>query len=156
MLFSIRKPMLATQHLPSVITRAILVIGGQHFVACGQRQSAGDNVHADGGIGDQHQIIGIGIDVTPVMKDVVNAAVERAYGSQRSVEWMEVYAGGKATERYGADDFLPDETLDALKQFVVSIKGPLMTPTGGGCRNSWKGWGGRSRTGWRRRRQGAG
>ena len=78
---------------------------------------------------------GIGIDVTPVMKDVVNAAVKRAYGSQRSVAWMEVYAGGKATERYGADDFLPDETLDALKQFVVSIKGPLMTPTGGGIRS---------------------
>ncbi len=78
---------------------------------------------------------GIGIDVTPVMQAVVNAAVVRAYGSQRAISWMEVYAGGKATEIYGKDDFLPDETLHALRQFVVSIKGPLMTPTGGGIRS---------------------
>ena len=78
---------------------------------------------------------GIGIDVTPVMIDVVNAAVDRAYGASREIVWMEVYAGGKAASLYGSDDFLPDETLHALKDFVVSIKGPLMTPTGGGIRS---------------------
>ncbi|MDA0995055.1 MAG: NADP-dependent isocitrate dehydrogenase [Proteobacteria bacterium] len=78
---------------------------------------------------------GIGIDVTPVMIDVVNAAVTLAYGADRQVQWMEVYAGGKAAALYGKDDFLPDETLHALRQFVVSIKGPLMTPTGGGIRS---------------------
>ncbi|MDA0993446.1 MAG: isocitrate/isopropylmalate family dehydrogenase, partial [Proteobacteria bacterium] len=78
---------------------------------------------------------GIGIDVTPVMIDVVNAAVTLAYGADREVQWMEVYAGGKAAALYGNDDFLPDETLHALRQFVVSIKGPLMTQTGGGIRS---------------------
>ena len=78
---------------------------------------------------------GIGIDVTPVMIDVVNAAVTLAYGADRQVQWMEVYAGGKAAALYGKDDFLPDETLHALRQFVVSIKGPLMTQTGGGIRS---------------------
>jgi isocitrate dehydrogenase len=78
---------------------------------------------------------GIGIDVTPVMLNVVNAAVQRAYGEERRICWMQVYAGGKAVEKYGVDDFLPDETLHALREFVVSIKGPLMTPTGGGIRS---------------------
>jgi len=78
---------------------------------------------------------GIGIDVTPVMKDVVDAAVQRAYDGKRLIEWMEVYAGGKAAERYGDNDFLPTETLQALQEYVVSIKGPLMTPTGGGIRS---------------------
>jgi len=78
---------------------------------------------------------GIGIDVTPVMLAVVNAAVQRAYGEERRICWMEVYAGGKAVDRYGADEFLPDETVQALKEYVVSIKGPLMTPTGGGIRS---------------------
>ncbi len=78
---------------------------------------------------------GIGIDVTPVMLDVVNAAVERAYGSERAVRWMEVYAGQKAADLYGGDNYLPEETLHALGHFVVSIKGPLMTPTGGGIRS---------------------
>ncbi len=78
---------------------------------------------------------GIGIDVTPVMRNVVNAAVQRAYGEERCISWMEVYAGGKAVDRYGKDEFLPDETLQALKEYVVSIKGPLMTPTGGGIRS---------------------
>jgi isocitrate dehydrogenase len=78
---------------------------------------------------------GIGIDVTPVMLDVVNAAVEQAYGSERSIEWMEVYAGQKAADLYGDDSYLPEETLHALQDFVVSIKGPLMTPTGGGIRS---------------------
>jgi isocitrate dehydrogenase len=78
---------------------------------------------------------GIGIDVTPVMQAVTDAAVERAYGNKRRILWMEVYAGGKATERYGDNKFLPDETLHALQKYVVSIKGPLMTPTGGGIRS---------------------
>jgi len=78
---------------------------------------------------------GIGIDVTPVMRKVVDAAVARAYGGKRRIRWMEVYAGGKATERYGKNQFLPDETLHALTKYVVSIKGPLMTPTGGGIRS---------------------
>lgn len=78
---------------------------------------------------------GIGIDVTPVMQSVVNAAVERAYGDSREIQWMEIYAGGKAQDVYGENEFLPDETLHALRQFVVSIKGPLMTPTGGGIRS---------------------
>jgi len=78
---------------------------------------------------------GIGIDVTPVMQSVANAAVERAYGLERKLCWMEVYAGGKATQLYGQDEFLPDETLHALQKFVVSMKGPLMTPTGGGIRS---------------------
>ena len=78
---------------------------------------------------------GIGIDVTPVMQKVVDAAVAKAYGGDREIAWMEVYAGGKATERYGENMFLPDETLHALNAYVVSIKGPLMTPTGGGIRS---------------------
>ncbi len=78
---------------------------------------------------------GIGMDVTPVMLDVVNAAVEKAYGGGRAVRWMQVYAGGAATERYGETEYLPDETLDALQRYVVSIKGPLATPVGGGIRS---------------------
>jgi isocitrate dehydrogenase len=78
---------------------------------------------------------GIGVDVTPVMLDVVNAAVGKAYGRDRSVQWMQVYAGAKANEIYGGDTFLPDETLDAFRRYVVSIKGPLTTPTGGGIRS---------------------
>ena len=78
---------------------------------------------------------GIGVDVTPVMQDVVNAAVIRAYGERRSIRWMQVYAGQAATEIYGNDDYLPEETLHALRNFIVSIKGPLTTPTGGGIRS---------------------
>jgi isocitrate dehydrogenase len=78
---------------------------------------------------------GIGIDVTPVMRDVTNAAVQRAYGGKRRIEWMEIYAGGKATGLYGENEFLPEETLNAMQHYVVSIKGPLMTPTGGGIRS---------------------
>jgi isocitrate dehydrogenase len=78
---------------------------------------------------------GIGIDVTPVMLDVVNAAVRKAYKETRRIAWMQVYAGSKAAELYGKDIFLPDETLDAFKKYIVSIKGPLSTPTGGGIRS---------------------
>lgn len=78
---------------------------------------------------------GIGVDVTPAMLKVVDAAVDKAYGSQRKIAWMEVYAGEKATRHYGADQWLPKETLAALQQYVVSIKGPLTTPIGGGIRS---------------------
>jgi isocitrate dehydrogenase len=78
---------------------------------------------------------GIGIDVTPVMLDVVNAAVEKAYGSERQIKWMQVYAGARAVEVYGENEYLPEETLDAFRRYVVSIKGPLSTPTGGGIRS---------------------
>ena len=78
---------------------------------------------------------GIGIDVTPVMRDVVEAAVSKAYGDSRRIEWMQVYAGQAAADLYGNDTFLPDETLHALREYVVSIKGPLATPTGGGIRS---------------------
>jgi isocitrate dehydrogenase len=76
---------------------------------------------------------GIGIDVTPVMRRVVDAAVEKAYRNRRRLCWMEVYAGEKATALYGT--VFPDETLDALREYVVSIKGPLGTPVGGGMRS---------------------
>ena len=78
---------------------------------------------------------GIGVDITPVMMSVVNAAVEKAYRGKRQIHWMEIYAGEKATKVYGADQWLPEETLTAMKQFVVSIKGPLSTPVGGGIRS---------------------
>ena len=78
---------------------------------------------------------GIGIDVTPVMLDVVNAAVSKAYGKQRQIQWMQVYAGAKAIDVYGENQFLPDETLHAFREYLVSIKGPLSTPTGGGIRS---------------------
>jgi isocitrate dehydrogenase len=78
---------------------------------------------------------GIGVDVTPPMIKVVDAAVQKAYGSSRKIAWMEVYAGEKATEVYGEHQWLPKETLDALRKYVVSIKGPLTTPVGGGIRS---------------------
>ncbi len=78
---------------------------------------------------------GIGIDISPVMIDVVDAAVDKAYGGGKKIHWMEVYAGEKATSIYGEDEWLPGETLDALEEFVVSIKGPLTTPVGGGIRS---------------------
>jgi isocitrate dehydrogenase len=78
---------------------------------------------------------GIGIDVTPVMLDVVNAAVNKAYGDARNIEWMQVYAGQRATEVYGSEVYMPDETLHAMEKFIVSIKGPLATPIGGGIRS---------------------
>lgn len=78
---------------------------------------------------------GIGVDVTPPMIEVVDAAVEKAYGSERSISWMEVYAGEKAVNTYGGDEWLPNESLEAFKEFVVGIKGPLTTPVGGGIRS---------------------
>ena len=78
---------------------------------------------------------GTGMDITPVMIKVVDAAVEKAYGGKRKIAWMEVYAGEKSTKVYGPDVWMPDETLDAVKEYVVSIKGPLTTPVGGGIRS---------------------
>jgi len=78
---------------------------------------------------------GTGVDITPVMIKVVDAAVAKAYGGRRKIAWMEVYAGEKATRMYGPDVWLPDETLAALREYVVSIKGPLTTPVGGGIRS---------------------
>ncbi len=78
---------------------------------------------------------GIGVDITPVMRKVVDAAVEKAYGGAKKIEWMEVYAGEKATRKYGPDVWLPQETLDAVQDFLVSIKGPLTTPVGRGIRS---------------------
>ncbi|OHW38117.1 NADP-dependent isocitrate dehydrogenase [Pseudomonas sp. 06C 126] len=78
---------------------------------------------------------GIGVDISPVMIKVVDAAVNRAYGGKRKISWMEVYAGEKATQVYDQDTWLPQETLDAVKDYVVSIKGPLTTPVGGGIRS---------------------
>jgi isocitrate dehydrogenase len=78
---------------------------------------------------------GIGVDITPVMRNVVDAAVSKAYGGKRKIIWMEIYAGEKSTKIYGKDMWLPDETLDAARKYVVSIKGPLTTPVGGGIRS---------------------
>jgi isocitrate dehydrogenase len=78
---------------------------------------------------------GIGVDITPVMIKVVNKAVEKAYGTKRAISWMEVYCGEKATRVYGPDKWMPEETFEALREFVVSIKGPLTTPVGGGIRS---------------------
>ncbi|HJU49373.1 MAG TPA: NADP-dependent isocitrate dehydrogenase [Pseudogulbenkiania sp.] len=78
---------------------------------------------------------GIGIDITPVMIKVIDAAVDKAYGGQKKIHWMEVYAGEKSTTLYGPDEWLPKETFDALKEYSVSIKGPMTTPVGGGIRS---------------------
>ncbi|WP_181298582.1 NADP-dependent isocitrate dehydrogenase [Pseudomonas sp. Q2-TVG4-2] len=78
---------------------------------------------------------GIGVDISPVMIKVVDAAVEKAYGGQRKISWMEIYAGEKATQVYDQDTWLPKETLEAVRDYVVSIKGPLTTPVGGGIRS---------------------
>ncbi|MGK2941957.1 MAG: NADP-dependent isocitrate dehydrogenase, partial [Immundisolibacter sp.] len=78
---------------------------------------------------------GIGIDVTPPMIKVLDAAVAKAYGGKRSLAWMEIYAGEKAVATYGGDAWLPAETLTAMREFLVGIKGPLTTPVGGGMRS---------------------
>ncbi len=105
---------------------------------------AGDKitVNNDGSLNvPDHPIIpfiegdGIGVDVTPPMIKVVDAAVAKAYGGRCKIAWMEVYAGEKATSVYDQDTWLPDETLSAFKEFVVGIKGPLTTPVGGGIRS---------------------
>ena len=109
-----------------------------------QRPSQGQKitVHADLTLQVPHQPIipfiqgdGVGSDVTPVMMQVVNAAVAKAYKGQREIAWMEVFAGEKARQLYGDDVWLPAETVEALREHVVSIKGPLNTPVGGGIRS---------------------
>tara|TARA_B100001175_G_scaffold90919_1_gene76728 strand:+ start:297 stop:1622 length:1326 start_codon:yes stop_codon:yes gene_type:complete len=78
---------------------------------------------------------GIGLDITPVMQNVVDNAVEKAYDGEKKIHWMEVYAGDKAVEKYGPHNYLPKETFDAIEEFVVAIKGPLTTPVGEGLRS---------------------
>ena len=78
---------------------------------------------------------GTGLDITPVMLKVVDAAVANSYGGKRKIHWMEVFAGEKSTNVYGPDVWLPEETLHAIRDYVVSIKGPLTTPVGGGIRS---------------------
>ena len=78
---------------------------------------------------------GTGVDITPVMRAVLDAAVTKAYGGKRQIAWMEIYAGEKAVKVYGNDTWLPDETVQAARDYVVSIKGPLTTPTSGGIRS---------------------
>ena len=78
---------------------------------------------------------GIGVDITPVMKKVVDSAVSKAYDDEREIVWMEVYSGEKSLEVYGDDEWLPEETLEAMREFTVGIKGPMTTPVGGGIRS---------------------
>ena len=78
---------------------------------------------------------GIGTDITPVMLDVVNAAVQKAYGGRRGIVWMEIYSGEKSLDLYGENEWLPQETLAAMREFLVGIKGPMTTPVGGGIRS---------------------
>ena len=78
---------------------------------------------------------GAGVDISPVMRMVVDAAVEKAYMGERRISWMEIFAGERAVEEYGNDTWLPDETLDAIREYVIAIKGPLTTPVGGGIRS---------------------
>jgi len=78
---------------------------------------------------------GTGLDITPVMIKVVDAAVAKAYAGAKKIHWMEIYAGEKSTRVYGPDVWLPQETLDIVREYIVSIKGPLTTPVGGGIRS---------------------
>jgi len=78
---------------------------------------------------------GIGVDITPVMRKVIDAAVEKAYGGSKQIAWMEIFAGEKSTKVYGDDVWLSDETMDAIRDFSIAIKGPLTTPVGGGIRS---------------------
>jgi isocitrate dehydrogenase len=116
----------------------------QHAVYQHIQIPAGDRitVNADNTLNvPEHPIIpfiegdGTGVDITPAMRHVVDAAVAKAYGGRRQIAWMEVYAGEKATRVYGADSWMPDETVQAVKDYVISIKGPLTTPTSGGIRS---------------------
>lgn len=78
---------------------------------------------------------GIGIDITPTMKHVVDSAVKKAYNGEKKINWFEVYAGEKAVDEYGNDEWLPEDTLKAFQEYLVGIKGPLTTPVGGGIRS---------------------
>ncbi len=112
----------------------------QHIMVPSQGQKI--SVRNDGSLEvPNHPIIpfiegdGTGVDITPVMKKVVDAAVKKAYGDSKKIAWMEIFTGEKATKVYGQDIWLPEETLAALREFVVSIKGPLTTPVSGGIRS---------------------
>ncbi|MBN2731513.1 MAG: NADP-dependent isocitrate dehydrogenase [Balneolaceae bacterium] len=78
---------------------------------------------------------GIGVDITPTMKHVLDSAVKKAYDGKKKIEWFEIYAGEKAVNFYGDDEWLPEDTLQAIRDYLVSIKGPLTTPVGGGIRS---------------------
>ncbi|MEW5885880.1 MAG: NADP-dependent isocitrate dehydrogenase [Pseudomonadota bacterium] len=112
----------------------------QHIQVPAQGQPI--TVNADYSLNVPDQVIipyiegdGTGYDITPVMLKVVDAAVAKAYAGKRKIHWMEVYAGEKSTQVYGPDVWLPEETLTVLRDYVVSIKGPLTTPVGGGIRS---------------------
>ncbi|MCF6235566.1 MAG: NADP-dependent isocitrate dehydrogenase [Gammaproteobacteria bacterium] len=94
------------------------------------------------GLNVPHQVVipfiegdGVGADITPVMRKVVDAAIKKSYGSERRISWMEIYAGEKANSLYGGDIWLPDETLKVIREYGIAIKGPLTTPVGGGMRS---------------------
>jgi isocitrate dehydrogenase len=78
---------------------------------------------------------GIGEDIMPAMQNVINAVIKKTYNSRKEIKWFEIYAGEKATNFYGTNEFLPNETIEAMKKYIVSIKGPLATPVGGGMRS---------------------
>jgi isocitrate dehydrogenase len=109
-----------------------------------QKPSAGELIHinSDASIDIPNNPIipyiegdGIGADITSPMKEVVDRAIQKAYGQSKKISWMEIYAGEKASQLYGNDVYLPEETLNALKEYTLSIKGPLATPVGGGIRS---------------------
>ncbi len=112
----------------------------QHITVPSQGKKITVNAHFNLNVPDQLILPyiegdGTGVDITPVMKKVVDAAVSKAYGDNRKIHWMEIFAGEKAVKVYGNDTWLPAETLEAMREFVVAIKGPLTTPVGGGIRS---------------------
>jgi isocitrate dehydrogenase len=114
--------------------------GNQHIQVPAQGQKITVNKDSSLNVPDQPIIPfiegdGVGVDVTPVMRKVADAAVAKVYGSKRKIAWMEVFAGEKATRVYGPDMWLPEETVAAVRDYAVSIKGPLTTPVGGGIRS---------------------
>ena len=114
--------------------------GNQHIQVPAQGQKITVNKDSSLNVPDQPIIPfiegdGVGMDVTPVMRKVADAAVVKVYGSKRKIQWMEIFAGEKATRIYGPDMWLPEETVAAVRDYAVSIKGPLTTPVGGGIRS---------------------
>jgi isocitrate dehydrogenase len=114
--------------------------GNQHIQVPAQGQKITVNKDSSLNVPDQPIIPfiegdGVGVDVTPVMRKVADAAVAKAYGAKRRIQWMEIFAGEKATRIYGPDMWLPEETVAAVRDYAVSIKGPLTTPVGGGIRS---------------------
>lgn len=114
--------------------------GNQHIQVPTQGQKITVNKDSSLNVPDQPIIPfiegdGVGMDVTPVMRKVADAAVAKVYGSKRKIQWMEIFAGEKATRIYGPDMWLPEETVAAVRDYAVSIKGPLTTPVGGGIRS---------------------